>query len=395
MSGFLSVLVSYGAIPSAGVVESGPSDIQIGSGFGRALAISGDGSRLVIGAPYAEVGDAGSVYVFVKDGSNWVQESKITASNGVANDWFGNSVDITHDGSKIIVGATGKDDLGDTDCGGHYFYTRSGSTWGNELYIPANGGGSNDFTGSSVAINATGTYKAVGSYMDDGNGTSSGSVMVYSNDTTLQHAFDGSESKAYLGWSMGISDLGDRVISGQYGENNNNKTDNGSVKIYRRSGSSWSTEDTIYATGSATGDYFGWSVGIDGTGTYAVVGAPEVNASGYSAAGSAYIFSRSGSVWTQKAKLTPNPTNLGHIGRSVAMNADGTVAVVSAESENTPGAAYVYKQSNNIWTLAQTLTVAGILASDGFGSYVDIDASGETVVVGAAGKGKIYVFSIQ
>ncbi len=91
------------------------SDSANGDLFGWSVAVSGDGSTAVIGA-YGDDdrGDySGSVYVFARSGSSWTQRTKLTASDGTANDLFGHSVTVSGDGSTVVIGAILDDDRGD------------------------------------------------------------------------------------------------------------------------------------------------------------------------------------------------------------------------------------------------------------------------------------------
>jgi expansin (peptidoglycan-binding protein) len=159
---------------------------------------------------------SGSAYVYQRTGSNtWGNEFKITASDGAALNYFGVSVSIS--GDYLVVGAFLDDDNG-TDSGSAYVYQRtSGNTWGNETKLTASDGFDNDFFGVSVAI--SGNYLAVGASRDDDNGSASGSAYVYQ----------------------------------------------------RTSGNTWTNETKLTASDGATGDYFGESVSISGD--YLVVGA--------------------------------------------------------------------------------------------------------------------------
>ena len=95
--------------------------------FGESVAIAGD--TIVVGAWLDDVNgitDSGSAYVFTRTGTTWTEQAKLTASDGAANDQFGRSVAIA--GDTIVVGALEDDDNG-TDSGSAYVFTRTGTTW--------------------------------------------------------------------------------------------------------------------------------------------------------------------------------------------------------------------------------------------------------------------------
>lgn len=373
----------------SGIEISSP---ELNDEYGRTISINSDGTIVAIGAPHASATDTGAVYIVTKSATGWAQTDKLVATNSVANDWFGNSVSLDATGTKIIIGATGKDDLGDTDCGAHYYFTKSGTTW-TQKYVAANGGGSNDFTGSSVALARDGIYSAVGSYKDDGNGTSSGSIMIYKNEVYANRAFNGDEGSAYLGWSSAISAIGDRIISGQYGENyGSTYTDSGSVKVVFRTGTTWAQEELLRAADKHNGDYFGWSVAINDAGDIAVIGAPGSPSNGAAKSGAVYIFTRSATTWAQAAKITATtPVANGSFGTSVAINAAGNKIVIGESGNNKT---YIFTGSGATWTLGKELSLPLPVSTDQFGSSVAIDSAGSTVAVGAVGKSAVYVFNV-
>jgi hypothetical protein len=127
------------------------NDGAMGDGFGSSVSISGD--QVIVGAvgfddktlPYS-----GSAYIFQRFGSSWIQVAKLTASDGIAGDKFGVSVAISGDYS--IVGAYNDDEQSMMDSGSVYIFRRSGSTWIQTAKLTANGGSAEDLFGSAVAI---------------------------------------------------------------------------------------------------------------------------------------------------------------------------------------------------------------------------------------------------
>jgi len=128
--------------------------------FGRSVSIDGD--TMVVGA-HANTNDdgphSGSAYVFTRDtagdlASGWTQVAKLTADDGAADDWFGNSVSI--DGDTMVIGATQDDDKGDKS-GSAYVFMRATagdltSGWTQVAKLTAGDGAANDEFGSSVSI---------------------------------------------------------------------------------------------------------------------------------------------------------------------------------------------------------------------------------------------------
>ena len=121
-----------------------PSDGAALDNFGLSTAISGD--TVVVGARGDDDDvtgvNSGSAYVFVRSGTTWTQEAKLTPSDAAAGDAFGVSVAIS--GDTVVVGAHGDDDdVGGPDSGSVYVFTRSGLTWTQEAKLTASDAAAN------------------------------------------------------------------------------------------------------------------------------------------------------------------------------------------------------------------------------------------------------------
>ncbi len=144
--------------------------------FGYAVSISAN--AIIVGA-YKDDDkgkSSGSAYVFYNDGSNWVFEQKLTASDGMASDFFGSSVSIYGDYS--IIGAYGDDDSG-ISSGSAYIFYFDGNSWGQIKKLYASDASASDYFGKSVSI--FGNHAFSGAYGDDVNGETSGSTYLFSN----------------------------------------------------------------------------------------------------------------------------------------------------------------------------------------------------------------------
>ena len=377
-------------------------DGAVGDWFGISVALDGD--TALVGAYRDAVGGSsyqGSAYVFTRSGSTWTQQAKLTAGDGAASDDFGISVAI--DGDTALVGAY-LDDVGaNSDQGSAYVFTRSGSTWTQEAKLTAGDGAVGDRFGSSVAID--GDTALVGAYLDDvGANSNQGSAYVFtrSGSTWTQQAKltagDGAFGDGF-GGSVAID--GDTALVGAIDDDVGANTDQGSAYVFTRSGSTWTQEAKLTAGDGAASDYFGYSVALDGD--TALVGA-SVDAVGANInQGSAYVFTRSGSMWTQEAKLTAGDGAFGDgFGGSVAV--DGDTALVGAlyddlGANSNQGSAYVFTRSGSTWTQEAKLTAGDGAVGDRFGSSVALD--GDTALVGAypdavggnSYQGSAYVFT--
>jgi len=181
-----------------------------------------------------------------------------------------------------------------------------------------------------------------------------------------------------FGRSVAIS--GDYAIVGAHYDDTG-AGDTGSAYIYVRSGTIWSLQSTLNNPTPATNDYFGHSVAISGD--YAIVGA-YADDTGASDAGSAYIYLRSGTTWSLQSTLNnPTPVGSDHFGYSVAVSGD--YVIVGAFADDTgagdTGSAYIYARSGTTWSLQATLNNPTPATSDFFGYSVAI--SGDYAIVGA------------
>ncbi len=295
--------------------------------FGYSIAVSGD--RIVAGAHGDDdnYDNSGSVYIFDWDGTQW-NETKITASDGAAWDRFGNSVSVS--GDRIVVGSHYDDDNG-SQSGSAYIYDWDGTQW-NETKITASDGAATDYFGTSVSVSEN--RIVVSSYYDDDNGSESGSAYVYDwdgaqwNETKIT-ASDGTASDNF-GRSVSVS--GDRIVVGANHDDDNGNS-SGSAYIYDWDGSQWN-ETKLTAFDGVAADYFGQSVSVFND--LIVVGAYGDDNNTGSIGGSAYMYFWDGTQWNT-TKLTPSDA-LGnkHFGYSVSVFND--LVVVGAFGDNYNGA---------------------------------------------------------
>jgi PKD repeat protein len=243
--------------------------------------------------------------------------------------------------------------------------------------------------GASVALSADGDTMLVGGPGDELYG---GSAWVYtrSGSTWTQQAkLDASEVScggfycgAYVGYSVALSADGDTALVAGYG----NAGGIGAAWVFTRSGTSW-TQQGPALTGDGeigTGE-FGTSVALSADGNTALIGAPD----DYGYAGAAWVFTRAGATWTQEGeKLVANDESEpeeSQFGSSVALSTDGDTALIGGPDDNgRQGAAWVFTRSNSTWTQqGAKLTGGGETGAGEFGSSVALSMDGATALVGA------------
>jgi len=343
------------------------SDKTAGDYFGYSVSISGDGSTAIVGARLEDpsgVSNAGSAYIFELVNGQWTELAKLTASDKASNDQFGYSVSLSGDGLTAIVGAYQEDPDGVSSAGSAYIFEKgSGWTSGSSNQsgkLTASDKGSGDEFGSSVSISSDGSTAIVGAPLEDPSGLSAaGSVYIFEKGS---------------GWTSGTEDA------------------------------------KLTASDKAADDNFGQSVSISGDGSTAIVGAPLEDPSGFSGAGSAYIFEK-GSGWTsgnEVAKLTASDkAATAYFGSSVSISSDGLTAIVGAVLEDpdgvsSAGSAYIFEKGSG-WTSGNEdakLTASDKEIGDNFGQSVSISSDGSTAIVGAyreypsgvSNAGSAYIF---
>lgn len=270
-----------------------------------------------------------------------------------------------------------------------------------------------DESGNYLAVSArresspTGGINSGDQGLNDSPGSSgyrSGAVYVFFRDPGTNAATNDWSQQAYIkapspsegatfGWRNDIDADGNTLVVGE------RNAGAGNVYVYTRSGTTWSLQQTLTASNADTDDHFGSSVSLSADGNTLVVGADfedssatgvNGNESNNSAtnAGAAYVFTRSGSTWTQQAYLkASNTSSDSSFGFATKLSDDGTYIVVGARFEDTTannsGAAYVFHNDGSGWTQQAFLKASNIDANDEFGYAVSLNDIGSTLMVGA------------
>ena len=344
------------------------SDAQASDFFGKSVYVSDDGTYLAVGAANEDQNgsNSGAVYIFYRANitSNFAQQAKLDPSDGAFSDEFGTSVSLNADATYCVGGAEGEfgSPYQGTDTGAAYVFTRSGTSWTEQAKLNASDLATFDKFGCSVDINDDGTYIAVGA-------------------------------------------------EGESRQNNFTSSGLGAVYIFTRSGT-WSQQTKITGTASSpvtsTGE-FGSGVSLNGVGNVLAVGAHFSDGS-ISNCGAAYVFTRSGTTWTQQAQLIDDQVTTSTFGNWVRTNKDGSVIAVGAYQDDgdgaNGGAVYVFDRKGDYtqWELRNKLyhypTDGTSRNSDYLGYEVAIDNSGTTIMSGAYSQdqqsgsgGAVYFFT--
>lgn len=342
----VAAVVARAGAQNCAPVQLSPANGTANDAFGSAAAASSD--TIVFGAPGRTVGInlfQGQAFVYRFSGAAWNIEGTLTATDGATGDSFGSSAAIS--GDTILVGAPNKTIGLNTFQGACYVYTRTGAVWTQQARLTASDGVAGNLFGCAVSI------------------------------------------------------FGDTAIIGAYANATGANFNQGAAYVFTRSGSVWTQQAKLLASDGAANDYFGFSVsaGLDTV----VVGASSKTVSGRLAQGAAYAFTRAGTVWTQQAKLVAADGAAGDaFGASVSLS--GESVLIGAKYKQVganafQGAGYVFVRSGSNWTEQAKLVASDGGAFDYYGSSCVL--SGETAILGApnqaiagnAGQGSAYVYS--
>ncbi len=347
--------------------------------FGFDVAISGD--TAVVGdqhSPSSSSTLVGNAYIFIRAGSTWTQQAKLEADVPTSGDMFGHSVDIS--GDTVIIGAYQDDDLGTTNSGSAYIFTRDsdGSTWIKQDRLTASDAAFSAYFGSSVAIEGDNVIIGASGYVSESRtvgcayifsreeGSWSEDAKLIDNDATKSVTFgvdvDISEDTVIIGDDGGFSsgpahaiifrrdgtdwvqqnrligsstesDISvaislDTALISAYHEDISGNSE-GSVYVFTRSNGinaatdTWSLEQKLTASDGNDYDEFGYSIDI--LGDTALIGSP-IGDGNVVNSGCAYLFKRSGTTWTEQRKLAPAGEQFGDkIGYAVALTHDALI----------------------------------------------------------------------
>ncbi len=416
----LNALAESGLLSADAFIQQGKLTAVDGTAddfLGRAVALSSDGNTAIVGAYAANVAgdnDRGAAYVFTRSGVTWTEQEKLIVADGAASDYFGRHVALSSDGNVAIVGANGVDVGTNNRQGAAYVFTRSGTAWTQQEKLVATDGAASDYFGYAVALSSDGDTAIAGAcYADVGGNNEQGAAYVFTRSGaawTQQEKLVAADGAAgdYFGISVSLSSDGYTAIAGAYLADVAGDDDRGAAYVFTRSGVAWSEQEKLIATGGAVDDQFGISVSLSSDGDTAIAGAYYADVGTNSNEGAAYVFTRSGAVWTEQEKLIATDGVAGdYFGISVSLSGDGYTAIAGAYMSDvgtnaSQGAAYVFTCSGTDWTEQVELTASDGAMNDLLGYSVSLSGDGYTAIAGAHradvgghdNQGAAYVFAV-
>jgi len=328
----------------------------------------------------------------------FVQQEKLTVTDATGEPSFGITVALSANGSTALIGGSDDGSIA-SPAGAAWVFTRSDSVWNEQQKITVTDASNSARFGNSVALSADGNTALIGGFGDN-NGKGAAWVFMRSGSTWSEQTkliATGSAANDGVGGAVALSGDGNTALIGAPTQNSSA----GAAYVFTRTGSTWSQQTgTLTPSGTAPGLQFGQSVALSADGTTALIGGPVGDQ------GTAWIFSRSGSTFpTTGTELSgANETGSGtQFGQSVALSGDGSTALVGGPGDNSgAGAVWVFTRSATGWIPGQKLIGSGetgyMNSGDGsFGAAVSLAGDGSTAVIGGPdddnGAGSVWVFA--
>jgi predicted neuraminidase len=369
------------------------SDMGVFTGL---LAVVG-GLFLLVGvlSPNASA-RVGSNSGFAQGNAPVLVAQKVTASDGTTNSYFG-SADALN-GPTALIGADGENNFQ----GAAYLFTKSNDLWSQGQKLTASDGLPGDEFGYRVAL-ADETL-VVGAFTATVNGnTSQGAAYVFAKSNNIwseSQKLTANDGALFDNFGAAVSLDGATLVVAANGATVGGNPAQGAVYVFTASNGTWTQTQKLTANDGAAYDNFGLSVVLQGS--TILVGSPHATVGTNQVQGAAYVFTQSNGVWTQTQKLTASDGAANDsFGQSVAMS--GSTALVGAynaavNGHSGQGATYVFTNSNSNWNQTQKLTASDGAANANFGNAVALDST--QALIGAdvstvgnnTSQGKAYLF---
>ena len=363
-------------------------EIEGGDGTGISVAIDGDVAA--VGAwldDHGGLNDAGSVLIYRRIGSTWQLEARLVAQQPTFGEWFGRSVAV--DGDVVLVGAERGDGVF-SRTGTATVFRFDGSGWVEEAVLVASDPRGEAGFGAAVAID--GDVALIGAPRADGTEpfTQQGAAYVFRYDGSEwieEEILLGSGITFFDAFGTAVAIDGSVAIVGaEFGDRSPTALNTGTAHIFHRVNGGWSEVARLAVTDATSEDSFGAAVAIDGN--IALVGSPATDGQNFDS-GVVVVYAFDGTSWAEVQQLVASDSVGGERFGS-AVDLDGDWLAVGArfavgEASRFPGAIYVFHRhpgsSGVTWGEEGKLFHRLSRGFDELGAAVAID--GHTVLGGA------------
>ena len=351
-----------------------------GDRSGYSVSLNDSGTVLAIGAILNSGNGtySGHTRVYAWNGSTWIQRGS-DINGEMAGDYSGHSVSLSNDGNILAIGAKFNDGNGSNS--GHVrIYSWNGSNW-NQLGSDIDGEAAGDNSGFSVSLNNNGTILGIGAIYNDGNGSNSGSVRVYFwNGNTWSQRGNDIDGITQSGYSVSLNDDGDLLAIGE----RNYNLSSGRTRVYYWNGSSWIQRGNDII-GESNNDYSGHSVSFNGDGLLLAIGAIYNNGNGNSS-GHVRIYYWNSNSWIQRGNDINGEVAFDNSGFSVSLNGAGNIVAIGARYNDGSGIdsghVRIYSWNGSSWNKLGA-DIDGEAATDESGYSVSLNENGTVLAIGA------------
>jgi hypothetical protein len=340
--------------------------------FGYSVAMSTNGLYAVIGNGY----DSGNCYVYFYSGGFWSLQATLSGS-GTGYSLYGIASAISGDGTYAVF--THYD-------GTALVFKRTGTTFAYATAIIASDWASGDYFGHSVDITDDGSYIVIGASRNSSNKGSvyvfhKTSETVYASIFKITNPYTDTLNNRGFGGSVAFSSDASYLVVG-FDESITTK-----AAVYVKSGETWVFQTTLTPPGDFTGNTGFGNVSISGDGLRVAVGARHYQSS--TVGGSIVVYVRSGTSWSQEARFdNPNPVYDAGFGMDVCISPDGSSLFIGAQYDQKVTS---YKRSGSTWSFYKTYVASDNTANSFYGFAADCSGDGSTTIVGAYGARKAYI----
>lgn len=393
-------------------------------GFGRSIALSGDGNTALIGS------DDNAAYIFKRNNSTWTQVQKITKPKNLHcnnnGSWFGWSAALSHDGSTAMIGASGIFVYYSGfipiylfySCSELPVYIKKNDHWVLEKLLTTADMDTQALFGASLALSGNGNTAVIGAQLTQcaANTETCGGAYFFERGATgweLRKSFRSTKINdvqgGFFGDTTAISADGLSALVGARAGN--------SVWAFTRQANGWKQSQKISLPANQKAYAFGTALALSATGNRAIITAESasgpLNCKGdFSDCGAAFVYKRQASTWALETRFTANDAHdNNYFGESVALSADGKRAVIGTSNadcrEGNCGAAYVFDWNGLAWlqrgrTTGPSAGLGGYDLGGNFGGSVVLTPDGLKMLVAArqencpAGKecGAVYYYPL-
>ncbi|MCW5960953.1 MAG: VCBS repeat-containing protein [Pyrinomonadaceae bacterium] len=315
-----------------------PTDPSISKWFGFSVAISGN--TIVVGA-ILDNSQRGSAYVFQRSGNVWTQQQKLNPTGTSTFAQVGSSVEI--DGDNLLVAASGDAVNGDPQRGSVFFYRRNGNNWDQTQRLTANDGAAGFLFGHAISLD--GKIAVISAPQSEFN---TGSAYVFRLEQDWQFVKkltpQGGQNSQHFGMSVTVS-RGTIAVGAPDQPPATPNSGHGAVYIFRDSNHQWLLEKVLRASDNSQANSFGYKVSLDRD--ICIASATGTGSSPNRGSGAVFAFSRSGTQWTER-QIFFNQTDEMDDTFGNSLDLSGGTAVVgaiggSATGQNPNGSAYIYE----------------------------------------------------